>query len=98
MKRIGSFIDRAEFLFMRTCSMKKVSILYVQKISIAYSWHPTVEFLEKYLRPSSQKNSDFLTFYRDHAITTVNSKNSEGLPAKHSRQHVSLFIIPNQVF
>ena len=23
--RVGSFIDRAEFLFMRTCSMKKVS-------------------------------------------------------------------------
>ena len=26
MKRVGSFIDKAEFLFMRTCSMKKVRV------------------------------------------------------------------------
>ena len=41
-------------------------------------------------------NSKILIFifnFRDHAITTVNSKNSEDLPAKHSRQHVSLFLI-----
>ena len=76
--RVGSFIDRAEFLFMRTCSMKKVSTDRTVLLE-----HHSFEIII------------LISFFRDHAITTANSKNSEDLPVKPSRQHVSLF--PNKI-
>ena len=76
--RVGSFIDRAEFLFMRTCSMKKVST----DRTVLLEYH-NFEIIM------------LISFFRDHAITTANSKNVEDLPVKHSRQPVSLFLILN---